>query len=258
MHKIQIVSPEETPVHAHYTAPSCRLEGSVRCRSASPSDASIWMLSAELDNGATLRWDPRHGDEALYVLRGALSVDGRDCPEGGAIILEADSQPRIQAQGATQLVHMGPREPSVPKDGLYGPPKAGGQKVHVVGPRGTFEAREEGRDTRFFADSTCPTCRLWLLYTSRSFASEVPVHSHTQDELIHLLRGEIRVGSLRAGPGTSVFIAANQLYHFESGEEGFAFLNYRRDASEMTVKTTGEKITEAGLAAGLTAVDDLR
>jgi len=256
--KIEIVNPDEVPLQAHYAAPRCRAEGSVQSRSACPPGQSIWMLSAELAANATLCWDARHGDEALYVQRGELTVDGRTCPEGGAVVIEANARPTVTARVATKLMHMGPREDAPPAGGLYGAPDAGEAQVHVVGPRGTFEAREADRDTHFFADATCPTCRLWLLYTSRSSASESPVHSHSQDELIHLLRGEIRIGSLRAGPGTSVFIAAHQLYHFESGESGFAFLNYRRDASEMTVKSTGEKLVEAGHARGLTAVNDLR
>ena len=258
MRKIEIVSPDAMPLQADYAAPRCRAEGPAQSQPASPPGLSIWMLRAQLAADTALRWDERHGDEALYVQSGELSVDGRTCPEGGAVILEANARPTVSAQVATQVIHMGSREDAPPADGLYGAPEPGGGQVHVVGPRGTFEAREEDRDTRFFADSTCPTCRLWLLYTARESASESPVHSHSQDELIHILRGEIRIGSLRAGPGASVFIAADQLYHFESGETGFAFLNYRRDASEMTVKPTGEKLLEAGLARGLIAVDDLR
>lgn len=258
MRKIEIVSPHTLPLQTDYAAPRCRVTGSVRSRPASPAGAPIWMLCAELEAGAVLRWEACHGDEALYVQRGELAVDGRSCPEGGAVIVESNARPTLTARVATQLVHMGPRDDAPPADGLYGPAKPGGQNVHVVGPRGTFEAREEGRDTRFFADATCPSCRLWLLYTSRSFACEIPVHSHSQDELIHLLEGEIQLGSLRAGPGDSVFIAADQLYHFRCAEEGFAFLNYRRDASEMTLKSTGHKLVEAGHATGLTAVNDLR
>ncbi len=99
---------------------------------------------------------------------------------------------------------------------------------------------------------------MWLLYTSRNFAFESQVHSHSQDELILMLHGEIQLGSLRLPPGSSVFIAANQLYSFRAGEQGFGFLNYRRDASEMTTRSTGDKLVEAGAVTGFTAVNDLR
>jgi hypothetical protein len=218
---------------------------------------SIWMLTAEVSAGSTFMWDARHGDEALFVQRGELAVDGRTCPEGGAVVIEADARPEVIATLPTRVVHMGPRDDAPPVDGLYGPAKAARRKVHVVGPRGTFEALEEGRETRFFADATCSTCRLWLLYTARDFAYESRIHSHSQDELIHLLHGEIEVGSLRIGPGSTVFIAANQPYHFRASEMGFGFLNYRRDASEMTVRSTGHKLVEAGALNGFTPVNDV-
>ena len=60
-----------------------------------------------------------------------------------------------------------------------------------------------------------------------------------QYELIYILGGEIHLGSQRLGPGASLFIAADQPYRFRAGAEGFAFINYRRDASEMTVRSTG-------------------
>jgi hypothetical protein len=136
-----------------------------------------------------------------------------------------------------------------------GRPMGGGAPaVHVIGPRGVYEAIEPGRETRFFADATCPGCRLWLLYTARSFDYVSAVHSHAQDELIHVLRGEISIGSLRAGPGTTVFIAADQPYGFRGAAGGFAFLNYRRAPSRMTIRRTGQQIVENGAATGMTRV----
>jgi quercetin dioxygenase-like cupin family protein len=214
------------------------------------------MLTADLGSGASFDWEDHHGDEALFVQRGEHEVEGRRCPEGGAVVIEADARPIVRTTRSSRVVHMGPRDPAPPRDGLHGPASARSRDVHVVGPRGIFEAREKGRDTHFFADSTCPGCRLWLLYTSRSFAWETSVHSHSQDELVYLLEGEIRLGSFSLEPGSTVFIAADQPYQLRSGEDGFAFINYRRDASEMTTRATGEKILEAGEATGLTRVSD--
>jgi hypothetical protein len=256
MRKIEVVKPDENPSLSAYAAPRCRVSGTFECRRASPADASIWMLTADLESGATFDWEDRHGDEALFVQHGELEVDGRRCPEGGAVVIEADARPTLRTILPSRVVHMGPRDPAPPQDGLHGPASSRNPDVHVVGPRGIFESREEGRDTHFYADSTCPGCRLWLLYTSRSFAWETSVHSHSQDELVHLLQGEIRLGSLCIEPGSTVFIAAGQPYQLHSGEDGFAFINYRRDASEMTTRATGEKILEAGKATGLMPVCD--
>ncbi len=263
MRKIEVVNPDRRSTPKAFAAPHCRLEGSGRCFAASPPDASIWMSTLELDEGAALRWDPSHGDEALYVESGELVVDGRICGAGGAIVIEARACPTVEVRVTSRVVHMGARDGArdggVAVEKIRPGPSAGGtdrnaSAFHLVGPRGTFEAIEPGRETRFFADATCPHCSLWLLYTARTFAYESPVHSHSQDELIHVLRGEVRIGSLVAGPGASVFIAADQPYQFRSGPEGFAFLNYRRAASLMTIRPTGEQIIEAGAATGMTPV----
>ena len=35
------------------------------------------MLTADLADGATVEWPAVHGDEAVYVVDGALEIDGR-------------------------------------------------------------------------------------------------------------------------------------------------------------------------------------
>lgn len=251
MRKIEVVKPDRFPTQEAFSAPHCRLVGPGRGRAASPPGASIGFCALELDAGSSLRWDAGHGDEALYVESGELEVDGRRCPGGGAIVIEAGAAAAVVARSASRVLQMGAREGAAAQAQL---PQSGAPEIHVVGPRGTFEAIEPGRDTRFFADATCPRCSLWLLFTARTFGYESPVHSHSQDELVYVLRGEVRVGSLTAGPGSSIFVAADQPYQFRSGPEGFAFLNYRRAGSRMTIRPTGQVIVEAGAATGMTPV----
>lgn len=255
MRKIEVVKLGSVTDRTTYCAPHCRAEGSVVSRPASPPEVSLWMLTAELGVGTTLRWDARHGDEAIFVSRGELEVDGRICPTGGAVVIEADARPTVIVRAPARVVHVGSRADASARDEDPAGMSCAGGNVHVVGPRGTFEApAEAGRETRFFADASCPTCRLWLLYTARAFLFESPIHSHSQDELIHVLHGEISLGSLSVRPGETLFIAANQPYQLRSGEAGFGFLNYRRDASEMTTRPGGEKTVESGVAAGFDRV----
>jgi hypothetical protein len=129
--------------------------------------------------------------------------------------------------------------------------------VHVVGPRGTYAAIEPGRDTHYYADSTCPTCRLTLLYTSRTGEYVSETHSHSTDELIHLLWGEVRLGSQVLRPGDTLAIDADRRYGFRSGPDGFGFLNYRREASQQTIARGSEPRMEGGLVNGLAPVMDL-
>jgi hypothetical protein len=215
------------------------------------------MRRVELDAGTKILWSADHGDEAVFVQGGELAIGGRSCPTGGALVIEANAAPEVTAVAPTRLLQMGARSQGPAADRSS---EADGSEpvVHVVGPRGIFEAIEPGRETRFFADASCPGCRVWLLYTARDFAYESPVHSHSQDELIHVVRGEISIGSLRVHSGSTVFIRSGQPYQVRAGDEGFAFLNYRRDASQMTIRSTGEKILETGIANGMKRVSDLR
>ena len=248
MRKIEIVNPDRSSPSEPSITPQGRVIGPGQSWPASPPGASLWMTAVELASGSKLRFDRPHGEEALFVERGELVVDGRVCLPGSAVVIEAQAGPTTEARIPTRVLHMGAHDAGKGRVGAA---------VHRIGPRGVYEALEPGRETRFFADASCPGCSLWLLFTARSFGYESPVHSHSQDELIHVLRGQIRIGSLTAVPGSSVFITADQPYRFRSGDEGFAFLNYRRGASVMTLRRSGEKIIETGAATGMTAVLDV-
>jgi hypothetical protein len=227
-------------------------------RRVSPDGFPLWLVVAELGDGAELTWTGRHGDEAVYVMSGGLDVEGRRCPEQGAVVVEADASATARAIGPTRVVHVGPADAEPPRDGLSGPAVAAGHGVHVVGPRGTFAAVSDERDTHYYADSTCPTCRLTLLYTSRRVPYVSAPHSHSTDELIHVLWGEIRLGNQVLEPGDTVAIAADRRYGFRSGPDGFGFLNYRRDASQQTIERGSAPRMEGGLVNGLEPVMDLR
>ena len=56
------------------------------------------------------------------------------------------------------------------------------------------------------------------------------VHSHTEDEIIFVTDGEIRLGTRIYGPGTALAIAANTFYGFTAGPAGLRFVNFRARA----------------------------
>jgi quercetin dioxygenase-like cupin family protein len=233
------------------------VDGGVRSRLVSPPGFSLWMAVAELDDGATIAWPAAHGDEAVYVLSGAFVVDGRTTPTRGAAIVEADAPAHGRAVGPTRVVHMGPADPRPPTDGVNGPPDDGPRGVHVVGPRGTWAATAPDSDSHYFADSTCPTCRITLLSVGRSGPYESPVHSHTQDELIHVVAGGIRLGRRHVGPGDTLAIAAGTRYGFRGDDDGFVFVNHRRDASYQCWPGVVERRLEGGAVNGMRPVMDL-
>jgi quercetin dioxygenase-like cupin family protein len=235
-----------------------RVEGGIRHRVASPDGFSLWMLRAELDDGSTIEWLATHGDEAVYVLEGALEIDGRVTPAKGAAIVESNVVTRARALGPTRIVHMGPRDPAPPVDGLNGSPATEGHGVHVVGPRGTYANTSDTIDSHYYADSTCPTCRITLLSVGRSFGYRSEPHSHTQDELIHVVAGGINLGRRRLASGDTVAIAAGARYGFRGDDDGFVFLNYRRDASLQLLTHGTTPRMEGGVVNDMTPVMDLR
>lgn len=240
-----------------YAAPGCRLEGQARSVLAAPTDFPLWVVRAELTAGSHLHWEKPHGDEGLYAIDGDLWVDGRTCPAGGVVVVESGARATVRTTGGACLLHFGPHDHMAPTTGWYGPPTPGPRGVHVVGPGGLYATHEPGRDTRMFADSSCATCRITLFLTGRDSEYVSAPHSHSADEILYLLTGEVRFGSHRLGPGDAAFVEGGRRYAFRSAPQGFAFLNYRRDASMQTVVGDVARL-EGGQARGLDRVWDVR
>lgn len=260
MPAIAVVPGLDAPEAVDYPPPAWTVMGVPDARRLSPSDSSLWLFRLTVGTGSVLRWREDHGDEAVYVASGILRVvsgeSSQDVPAGGSVIVESGVPAEVVAVQDAALLHMGATDARAPHTGPFGPPKPAGHVVHAVGPRGIYARSEPGRDTRFFADSSCPTCRITLMQTGRDSRYESAAHSHSQDELIHLLSGEIQLGRWTLGPGDTVYVAADRRYTFTSGEAGFSFLNYRRDASWHSVVRGGAPVLEGGAAHGFTRVAD--
>jgi quercetin dioxygenase-like cupin family protein len=214
---------------------------------ASPAGYPLWMTEADLPAGTALHRPQRRGEEAIFVLSGELAVDdGRTAPAGSALILEAEAAPDVVARTESTILAMGTAGGRTPSGGPVGDAAPGGRHTHLVGPQGiAVWARPPSKLTRYFTTSTCPTCRLMLMYSSSQERYASAVHSHTADELIHVLKGRIRVGAQWAEPGDTVAIPADARYRFQTDDDGYGFLNYRADASYY-VAVDGTRLLEAG------------
>jgi hypothetical protein len=58
-------------------------------------------------------------------------------------------------------------------------------------------------------------------------ASEKGVHSHSEDEIIFVTKGAMRLGTRLYGPGSAIAIPAETFYSFGVGPEGLSFVNFR-------------------------------
>jgi quercetin dioxygenase-like cupin family protein len=246
------------PLGANGYATSHDASGVLASQLLAPDGYSLWVRVSELADGGELHWNGAQGEEAVYVISGALDVDGRRSPSDGAIIIESGVKTTARTLGRTTLVHFGPSDPTPPTAGRYGAPQTQGHGVHVVGPGGWFESgSREGTFARWYADSTCPTCRLCLLQVERSSARDGPTHHHSQDEIIYVIGGAVGLGGRWLEPGSALFIGADARYRIRTGSRGYRFLNYRRDVSEQVYAESDPPMLETALARGGREVGDL-
>ena len=72
-----------------------------------------------------------------------------------------------------------------------------------------------------------------------------------------MLRGELVMGSWRVRPGDTLFVEADRRYRFHSGDDGYAFVNYRSGPSVMTVGRDDPPIVENGASTGMVETADV-
>jgi mannose-6-phosphate isomerase-like protein (cupin superfamily) len=222
-----------------YDAPSCVVLGPASSIGFHPQGFSLWQMSGILEPGTELEWGIEHGDEALYIRAGELEIADNRVREGGVLIVESGVAALVRAVVQTSVLHQGPTDPEAPVNGLIGPPAAADRGVHVLGPTDAQRVHTPSGHNDFFADSTCPTCRISCFIPSiftdgrESQPFIAPSHSHSEDEIIHILDGEMRMGRHRLTPGMSVAIPGGRRYGFRL-PKGCRFLNYRRDLATVT------------------------
>jgi quercetin dioxygenase-like cupin family protein len=257
MEGFAIIDTETLPAAGDYPVSTCSVRGGVTARFGGPDDFSIWYVTGELDAGAEMNWATAHGDEVVYVLDGQLQVDGQDCGPRGVVLVESGVATTVRATEPTRIVHFGPTSPEPPTDGELGPARPDGHGVHVLGEHGVHHT-ERGPETPnevYYADSTCPTCRVTLLRNSAPPDTRVASHTHSQDEIIFMLRGDVQMGRSSVVPGMGLAIRGHYRYGFTS-DTGCEFLNFRRDVSLFTREPKSEPKLET-IAAALAAGDKL-
>ncbi len=231
---VQVLDSRRTASRPGYGAPACRLvRGRAHSSFLGPEGYSLWLVTAALDAGATLEWDPHHGDEAVFVVDGELEVDGRRVGAQGTIIVELDARATVRAVRPSRIAHFGPTsiEPPV---GLLGAAHPDGHGVHTLPHDGrgvwAFDAGGVAYSLCYYADSTCPTCRIAFFRNTVHQPLTLSSHLHSEDEIVYLLGGDAQLGPLRLEPGMGIAISKGQRYRLRT-HAGFDFLNYRRNAA---------------------------
>lgn len=186
----------------------------------------------EIAAGRPLHFEQSDVDRVAYVWRGNVIAGTHVLGEGSSAIVEHGRLLTIQGEAAiSQILVFAVADASHQS-------RVGGH-IHLLPvahvPRtlapdtGSYAARGG-----IHANSECPTCQVWLHENSFPGVSTVSkdeeklgIHSHTEDEIIFVTDGQIRLGRRLHGPGTALAIAANTLYSFTAGPEGLRFINFR-------------------------------
>jgi hypothetical protein len=184
--------------------------------------------------GEELRIGPLGADCVGYVWRGAVRAGGSALPAGSSLIVEHGASVALAGEGEGQ------EEALVLTFAAASPARHGrsGGHVHLLPagqvPRAEALAGSEGVGGGMHANGGCPSCEVWLhenhfapgLAVSPEAAAK-GIHSHSEDEVIFITRGAIRLGQKLFPAGTAVAIAADTLYAIGPGPEGMSFINFR-------------------------------
>lgn len=221
MPKVQFVTPDQA---APIAAPACR-GGRIQSRVYFGKDADPLRLQVQrLTADAVWNVTAVATDALVYVWTGAVAVQGVRLGERSSLIIERGATAELGAlDGPAELLLFSPKE----------------QREERAAPRLRLLPRERvpcnrdlgGQGLAGGALHADASCGLWLhendFYVG---GNPVAVHSHSEDEIIFVRDGELRVGNRGYGPGTALAVAANTKYGFEVGPNGLSFVNFRAAA----------------------------
>jgi len=172
----------------------------------------IHLIVHRLRPGSSFKLVGENSDLALFVWKGSIEVGGATLTAKSSAIVEHGASLRVRAgEAGTDLLAFG-----VSKMDEQAPR---GRHVHILPservPRTESLGGSDGVGGALHADARCPTCNVWLHENSYVMADkETAVHSHSEDEVIFVHSGSVRLGNRVYGPGTALAVAANTKYGF--------------------------------------------
>lgn len=208
------------------TAPPAGTEGEVETRAYFGGDRQpIHLHLHRLAAGAQLPLFADDADLSVYVWEGAVTAGGAELdPRSSAVVQQGGSLTLTAGvEGAALLVFSAPSaETRAPAEAhVFLLPNSRVPRTDAMG-------GNEGIGGALHADAHDPTPNVWLHENDYAMADkETALHSHSEDEVIFVRAGSVRIGNRLFGPGTALAIAADTLYEFWSGPDGLSFVNFR-------------------------------
>jgi hypothetical protein len=184
-----------------------------------------------IERDGRLRIASAQSDCVAYVWQGCVEACSEPLSSGSSLIVERGASVDIKGHDAGSLLVSFAASRPAPS------PRAGGH-VHLLPkervPRLADLGGASGVGGALHADASCSTCEVWLHANTfppqcedTSVDADRAVHSHSEDEVIFVTEGQIRLGARLYGPGTAIAIAADTQYGFSSGPAGLCFINFR-------------------------------
>jgi hypothetical protein len=214
------------------------------------ADSPLHLHLHEIAPGQVLRIEQSDADRLAYVWHGAVEAGGAVLPQGSSLIVEHGRSLEITGGDVPSqvLTFAAAHAPATPR--------AGGH-VHLLPAdriaRAAPDALSSGVSGGMHFAADCPTCEIWLHENRFPGSPGLPpeeqakgVHSHTEDEIIFVIDGEIRLGTKLYPPGTALAIAADTLYSFTPGPDGLAFINFRAGMPGDIHFANGMSMSETG------------
>ena len=204
-----------------------------------------------LPAGTALEIGPMAADCVTYVYGGSVMAGSHALTRGSSLVVEHGARLALVAgaDGASVLTFAAARAADADR--------AGGH-VHLLPdaqvPRYAPEPGASGASGGLHFNGECPSCQVWLHenhmpgMATGDFraAAEGGVHSHSEDEIIFITGGAMRLGTKMVGPGTALAIAADTFYAFTPGPEGLSFINFRAGRPQAFRMKSGGTFDEAG------------
>jgi hypothetical protein len=204
--------------------------GAVSAAVVARDEAPLTLFRHDLAPGASFDLTGPPVAHLLYLGAGAITVDGRAIETGGAVVVEQSGKARLTAgaDGAVLLDFFDRAEAP-----LAAP--AGRVHVHAEGIPDR-ELPPNGNRIALLADSTCPSCDLWLHRIEFPEGHKGSLHAHGEDEIIVVVGGTIQLGTRAEPAGCVLAIDAETPYSFKGGTGGVNFINFRsRDPSHISL-----------------------
>ncbi|WP_143084763.1 hypothetical protein [Novosphingobium sp. CF614] len=200
-----------------------------------------------VEPGASLRIGPLAVDCLAYVWTGEVEADGHRLAAGSSLVVEHGAALAITG-GLAPAKLLTFAAADVPQSA-----RPGGH-VHLL-PVERVErvsGMMQGVNGGMHFDSACPTCEIWLHENEFTPAFLTPEterrspHSHTEDEIIFVTAGQMKLGNRLYGPGTALAVSAETMYSFNPGPEGLSFINFRAATPGDIRRADGNSSSETG------------